>query len=161
MTHIAGGAYAGQLGDGGLAVNAFLNNAHDIVIDRGGNLFVADGWGSRVRRVDASTGIITTYAGTGSLTYSGENGLATAAGVPAPEALAFDATGNFYIADSFNAANDRIRKVSIHDGKITRVAGSSSGFSGDGGAATAAKVNGPLGIVVDGRGALYVADTGN
>ncbi len=114
---------------------------------------------NRIRKVSASTGIITTVAGNGSPDYSGDGGAATAAGLYYPYGVAVDAAGNLYIADT---VDNRIRKVSASTGIITTVAGNGSpGYSGDGGAATAAELYYPYGVAVDAAGNLYIADTGN
>jgi hypothetical protein len=103
-------------------------------------------------------GTITTVAGTGRPGFSGDNGPATQARLDYPLGLAFDGAGSLYIADSFNY---RVRKVSP-DGTITTVAGTGKpGFAGDGGKATAAQLDGPFSLVVDGAGDLFIADFGN
>ena len=102
--------------------------------------------------------IITTVAGTNSSGYSGDGGAAITAKLNGPNGVALDANGNLFIADY---GNNRIRKVDIN-GIITTVAGTnSSGYSGDGGAAITAKLNGPNGVALDTTGSLYIADTGN
>ena len=120
-----------------------------------GGLYIADGQGRRVRKVSVS-GIITTIAGNGQAGSSGDGGRATDARLQYPTAIAIDLAGNVYIADSH-----RVRQISS-DGVITSIAGSGErGYSGDGGPAARAQLNGPLGLVVDGRGVVYVSDTGN
>ena len=122
-----------------------------------GNLYIADSGNNRIRKVDTN-GIITTVAGKGGLGYSGDGGAATNAGLNTPYAVALDALGNLYIADS---GNNRIRKVDTN-GIITTVAGNGSyGYSGDGGAPTNASLHGPCGVALDALGNLYIADTSN
>jgi sugar lactone lactonase YvrE len=110
-----------------------------------------------VRKVDPF-GKITTVAGTGTKGFSGDGGPATAAQLYTPFGIAVDASGNLFIADTDNA---RVRKVSP-SGTITTVAGvGMNGFGGDGGAATAAQLNGPVAVAVDANGKLFIADYGN
>jgi len=103
------------------------------------------------------TGIITTVAGNGSMGYSGDNGAATSASLNKPYGVAVDSAGNIYIADLFNFV---IRKVAAGTGMITTVAGNgTSGYSGDNGAATSARLSGPTGVAVDSIGNMYIADS--
>jgi trimeric autotransporter adhesin len=152
---IAGTGAWGFSGDGGPATAAQFGYVSSAIVDGSGNTYVADYSNQRVRKIDAS-GIVTTFAGTGSWGFSGDGGAATAAKLYDPYGLAADAAGNIYIADY---GNNRVRKVDP-SGIITTVAGSSStgGFSGDGGAATAAKLYYPLGVALDGAGNLLIAD---
>jgi sugar lactone lactonase YvrE len=157
ITTVAGNGSTGDSGDGGPATGAQLNAPFGVAIDSGGNLFIAEHGGDRVRKVSAG-GIITTVAGNGSQGYSGDGGPATSAQLYNPGNVAVDANGNLYIADSLN---NRIRKVSA-GGIMTTVAGNGSqGYSGDGGRATSAQLYQPQGLTVDARGNLYIADTYN
>jgi uncharacterized protein (TIGR03437 family) len=118
-------------------------------------VYFTDAGNGRIRRI--SNGVITTVAGNGSSSNSGDNGLALNAGLGNIHGLAADSTGNLYIADS---GNHRIRKVS--NGVITTVAGNgTAGFSGDNGPATSAQLYNPLSVTVDSAGNLYIADSGN
>lgn len=144
-------------GDGGAATSASLTSPGGITFDASGNLYIADI--HSIRKV--SNGVITTVAGITAvgtpLRYDGDNGPATSAHLNGASSVAVDTAGNLYIADS---GNNRIRKVS--NGVITTVAGNgTAGFSGDGGPATSAQLNGPRAVAVDSAGNLYVADTGN
>ena len=104
-------------------------------------------------------GTIATPAGNGTQGYSGDSGLATAATLNAPIAVALDAAGNIYIVDQGNSV---VRKVNVSNGNITTIAGNgTAGYSGDGGQATAAELNGPSGVAIDSSGNLYIADAGN
>jgi sugar lactone lactonase YvrE len=162
ITTVAGNGALGFSGDGGPATSAKLYNPSDVAFDGAGNLYIADAFNNRVRKVDLS-GTITTVAGTGSKGFSGDGGPATSAQLNYPVALAFDGAGNLYIDDT---RNNRIRKVDP-SGTMTTFAGSggtgprNGGFSGDGGPATTAQLNSPLGVAVDGAGNLYIADTNN
>ena len=158
----AGSPNGGFAGDGGPALKAEINHPFGVALDKAGDLYVADTSNYRVRRVDAVTGVITTVAGNGTGGYSGDGGLAINAELYNPEGLAVDSAGNLYIAEQ---ANDDIRRVDAVTGVITTVAGtggaSNSGFSGDGGAATSAKLNAPVGVALDAAGNLYISDTSN
>jgi sugar lactone lactonase YvrE len=132
-------------------------------VDAHGNLFIADTLNSRVRKVSPQ-GVITTVAGNGSIRSSGDGGLATEAGILPFDGLAVDAGGNLFIGDDgapYNLSIHRVRKVGP-DGAITTVVGTGkAGFSGDGGKATAARLDTLTFLAVDTAGNLFVADTGN
>ncbi len=152
---VAGNGVGGFSGDGGPATAAQIYQPRDVAVDAAGNLFIADSSNARVRRVSPS-GVITTVAGNGVLGFSGDGGPATAAQFSYLIGIAVDAVGNIFIAD---ATNRRVRKVSL-SGVITTVAGigGGPGFSGDGGPATAAQMNAPVGVAVDAVGDIYIAD---
>ena len=142
-------------GDGGAAVTAQLRFPVGVALDGAGNLYIADRDNYRIRKV-GSSGNISTVAGDGTLGVGGDGGAATAAQVFSPSAVALDGAGNLYIA-----TDHRIRKVNAA-GVITTVAGNGTrGYGGDGGAATAAQLNLPLGVALDGAGNLYIADAFN
>jgi sugar lactone lactonase YvrE len=155
ITTVAGGGTNG-LGDGGLATAAQLSAPVGVAVDAAGDLFIADRDHSRVREVTPS-GTITTVAGNGTPGFSGDGGPATSAALSSPDAVTVDSFGDLFISDG----GTRVRRVSP-SGVITTVAGNGTfGFSGDGGPATAAQLNGPFGLAVDGSGDLFITDRDN
>ncbi|MGD0090750.1 MAG: Ig-like domain-containing protein, partial [Planctomycetota bacterium] len=160
ISTVAGqGGSSGYYGDGDLATNATLSEPASVAVDSTGNIYIADTGNYRVRKVDATTGIISTAAGNGSWGSSGDDGPATAASFYGLSGLALDSTGSLYIADSFN---NRVRKVDAATGIITTVAGDgTAGYRGDGAVATSARLSSPTGLAFDQAGNLYIADSGN
>jgi sugar lactone lactonase YvrE len=159
ISTVAGNGFTGFSGDGGPATSASMNNPAGVAVDGSGNLFIAEQNNMRVRKVNLSTGIIMTVAGNGFTGFSGDGGPATSASLGGPFGVAVDGSGNLFIA---NRGINRIRKVILSTGIITTVAGNGSlGFSGDGGPATSASLNDPLGVAVDGGGNLFITDRGN
>jgi sugar lactone lactonase YvrE len=158
ITTVAGNGVLGFEGDGGPATSARVNGPRGIAVDAAGNLFIADTNNSRVRKVAAGIGIITTVAGTGALGFSGDGGPATSALLNLPSGVAVDAAGNLLIADS---SNSRLRMVAAGTGIITTVAGSVYGFGGDGGPAVNAFLSLPYGVAIDTAGNLFIADYGD
>ena len=141
----------GHTGDGAIAT---LNVPLGIAVDATGNIYVADTFNNKIRMV-STTGIISNVAGTGAQGYSGDGANATAAELNAPYGVTVDATGNVYIADSYN---NRIRMVST-TGIISTVAGTrAQGYSGDGANATAAALFFPIDVTVDATGNIYITD---
>jgi sugar lactone lactonase YvrE len=152
-----GNGTSGFSGDGGPATSAMLSFPNGVAADKNGNLFIADSYNNRIRKV-SSNGIITTVAGNGWAGFGGDGGPATSAELWYPLGVAVDQDGNLFIADSHN---NRIRKVST-DGIITTVAGNGTfGFSGDGGPPTSAQLDYPSAIALDSSGNLFIADSGN
>jgi sugar lactone lactonase YvrE len=159
ITKVAGNGVQGFAGDNGAATAAELDSPAGIAVDEAGDIFIADSHNQRVREVAAATGVIATIAGTGVAGFSGDGGAATAARLDLPTALALDAAGDVYIADT---ANHRVRRIAAATGAIATVAGNGvEGYSGDGGAAIAASVDSPNGLALDAAGNLYIADTHN
>ena len=154
ITTVAGNGNVVTAGDGGPATGASFGQPIGVTLDSAGNLYLCDG--RRVRKVNTA-GIISTVAGTGVLGNSGDGGPATSAQLRGASGMAVDRAGNLYIAD---ISNQRIRKVDAA-GIISTIAGSTLGFSGDGGPSTAAKLTTPHDVVFDAMGNLYVSDTGN
>jgi len=157
ITTVAGTNTSGFSGDGGSATNAMLKNPWSVAVDASGDLFIADTLNNRIREV-APNGIISTVAGTNGAGFSGDGGSATNAQLKSPYDAAVGASGNLFIADT---SNNRIREVAPN-GVITTMTGTNaSGFAGDGGSATIAKLSSPHGLAVDASGNLFIADTSN
>ncbi|MBB1287184.1 T9SS type A sorting domain-containing protein [Flavisolibacter sp. BT320] len=158
ISTIAGTGTAGYSGDDGQATAAAINEPNSISLDASGNLYFADRGNSRIRKIHAADGTISTVAGNGTAGFGNDNVMATATALFYPNAVYVDASANIYIADGYN----RVRKVNAADGKIYRIAGSGfGGFSGDGGAPVAAALYSPWGMDMDGNGNLYIADANN
>jgi len=156
ISTVAGDGTRGFGGDGGPATSAQLNSPVAVAVSPSGDLFIADAGNHRIRRV--SGGTITTVAGTGLPTFSGDGGSAAQASLNVPMHLLFDAVGNLYVADS---GNNRVRRIDS-SGVITTVAGSGArGFSGDGGAALQARLNAPVALALHPDGTIVIADMGN
>ncbi len=160
ITTIAGiPGYNGYSGDGGPATAAELYGPIGIALDKSGYIYVADAQNVVIRKIDLSTGIISTVAGNHNGGYSGDGGSATSAELRNPLDVCLDAQGNFYISDDGNSV---VRMVNGTTGIITTVAGiGSGGYSGDGGLATLAELNSPTGVHIDPLGNLYITDDGN
>ena len=151
-TVVGSGSY-GFCGDGGPATDACLYFPSGVAIDDSGNLYVADLYNTRIRKVTKATGnIISTFAGDGQFGYSGDGGPATAAELYEPTGVAVDAHRNVYIADFYN---NRIRKVDTN-GIITTICGGSG--VGDGGSALDAVLSYPMNVSVDKSSNVYIAD---
>ncbi|NDC41789.1 MAG: T9SS C-terminal target domain-containing protein [Chitinophagia bacterium] len=156
ITTYAGTGTRGHSGDGGPATAAKLFAVGGMKTDTNCNLYFADNY--QVRKIDYSTGIITTIAGNGSAGYSGDGGPATSAATNFPQDVAVDQHGNVYFSD---VINERVRVIDS-SGTIHTILGTGiSGFSGDGGPATAAQVYSPRGVAFDLCGNLLIADNGN
>ena len=153
ISTIAGNGDLGYSGDGGPATSASLRNPIGIAVDALGNIYIADHANVRIRKVDTN-GVISTIAGNGNWSYSGDGGAATNASLWNPTGVTVDALGNIFIADG------NIRKVDT-SGVISTVAGNSNyGYSGDGGAATSASLDAE-GVILDAFGNIFIADAGN
>ncbi|GAB3690750.1 hypothetical protein GCM10027592_08230 [Spirosoma flavus] len=154
ISTVAGNGTLGFSGDGGLAINASMDNPNGVAVNASGSLFIIDNGNQRIRKVTPA-GSITTVAGNGSAGFSGDGGPATAASLNNPSGIAIDTGNNLFIADRYN---HRIRKVTPA-GSITTIAGNgSAGFSGDSGPALNARLNNPNDVSVDTSGTLYIAD---
>jgi trimeric autotransporter adhesin len=156
---IAGTGFAGYDQDGVSASSAKLNRPSGLALDKSGNVYIADQGNQRIRRVDVSTGIISTVAGTGVAGYNQDGVAAVTAELNQPSGVAIDASGNLYIADQ---GNNRVRGVDASTGTISTVAGTgAAGYDQDGVAATTAELNQPAAVTVDTSSDLYIADQGN
>ncbi|TWT57551.1 Virginiamycin B lyase [Thalassoglobus neptunius] len=156
---IAGTGKSGHSGDGGPAAQAQVGNPFGVEIGPDGALYVCEVDNHIVRRIDLSSGEISTVAGTGKKGYSGDGGLATEAKLNEPYEVRFDSHGDLYFVEMQNAV---VRKVDLDTGLISTVAGTGkTGFSGDGGQAVQAEMNRPHSISFDGQDKLYICDIGN
>ena len=154
ITTVAGNGEAGYSGDGGLALNATFKGITDVDIDALNNIYITGN--NVVRKVNATTGIITTVIGNGTAGFSGDGGLASQAQLYGPYSSALDSFGNIYITDRYNY---RIRRVDAITGIITTIAGTGvRGFSGDGGLAINANLGDPLGLTVNAAGTKIPMD---
>jgi sugar lactone lactonase YvrE len=182
ITSVAGNGTAGFGGDGGPATSASLDpygGGNDVALDPAGNLFIADTFNHRIRRVDAATGIITTVAGNGTAGFNGDGIPATSASLYDPYGVAVAVDGSLFIADGSNFRIRRvdaaIRRVAAATGIITTVAGNGictcclDGCPGgdpaddfrDGVPATSTSLGGPGGVALDVDGSLFIGDAGN
>ena len=157
ISTIAGNGTAGYSGDGGPATSAKLYYPCEIATDQSENIYVADSWNYRIRKI-AKSGIITTLAGNGNQGYAGDEGPAVSARLSEIFGVAVDTAENVYISDTYNNCIRKVNKTGI----ITTIAGNgTAGYSGDSSTATVAELNHPGGIAVDSAGCVYVADTNN
>ncbi len=154
---VAGTGQRGYSGDGGPATEAAFNEPYGIALDRGGNIYVADRHNHCVRRIDAASGIVTTFAGNGSAGYAGDGGPAARAGLFEPNGLGLDpAEQRLFIAD---VADNRVRAVDLARGTIATFAGTGEGaHTGDGGPAEAAAVWGARAVKVAADGRVYILE---
>lgn len=161
---IAGTGVWGSEGDGGLATDAQITRPQDMAFGPDGNLYIADSFSNRIRRI-GSDGVITTVAGSGERGFSGDGGLATEAKLDSPHGISLGSDGSLYIADTHN---HRIRRVSP-DGFISTVAGSGpinywnlkGAYAGDDGLAINARLDRPFDVKVSSDGMIYISDTYN
>ena len=157
ITTVAGNGSAGFSGDLNYATSAQIDGPNDVAVDAAGNIYIADQNNNRIRMVNTA-GAINTIAGNATSGYSGDGGPATAASLYQPDAVAVDAAGNVYIADTYN---NRVRMINTA-GIITTIAGNGvNAYSGDGSPATSASLSSPNGLAFDAAGNLYISDSGN
>ena len=160
ITTVAGNGSVGYNGDGISATTANVSYPWGIAVNAAGDLFIAEHAHNRIRKVAASTGLISTYAGTGASGSSGDGGPATQGTIASVVGMGIDAAGNVYFAQN---SSNIIRVVTAATGVISTAAGvhAPGGYSGDGGLATEALLNMPFDVDVDPLGILYIADSGN
>jgi sugar lactone lactonase YvrE len=163
INNFAGTGVAGALGDGSSATGAQLSAPRQVATDLSGNVYIADSGNNKIRLVNSSSGIITTFAGTGTAGALGDGGSASAAQFNAPSGLAFDAVNNLlYISDT---GNNRVRRISLGNNNVIQTVVNqtpgTAGFSGNGNSALTAQVNSPQGLALDGTGNMFIADSGN
>ena len=144
------------------ALYTALSAPGGVALDSAGDRFIADTDNNVIEEISALTGAITVVAGDGTAGYSGDGGKAVEAELSGPSVVVLDSSNDLYIADT---GNNLIREVKLGTGIISTFAGTyndgTGGYSGDGGLATDAELNGPSGIALDGSGNLYIADTNN
>lgn len=158
ISTVAGTGEQGFSGDGGPAMKAQIDNPYGVVRGPDGALWFCEYTGQRIRRI-AVDGTISTFAGNGNKGYSGDGGPALEATFNLPHELRFDAAGNLFVTDM---ANHVIRRIDVQTGVISTIAGNHQrGYSGDGGAATAASLNSPHSLQFGPDGSLYICDIGN
>jgi sugar lactone lactonase YvrE len=177
ITTVAGGGKCGSIssyrycGDGGLATSAELSSPGGIAVDGNGNLYIADTGNNAIRRVDATTNVITSVAGVqycyatyeciGRDGSSGDGGAATAAELGEPGGVAIDVAGDIFIADT---GNSKIREIAFANGIINTVVGTGDGCPGqtdslgDGCPAIDGGISSPLALAFDTTGNLYISD---
>ena len=157
ITTAVGTGEKGFAGDGGPAAQAMLNGPFDLAFDPAGNLYFADTFNHRIRRVDSRSGIITTIAGSGDAGYSGDGGPALEAALNEPYGVVVDRAGNVYTADRKNAC---VRRIDAASRSIATFAGTGTpGYSGDGGPAARAALTEPNGLAFDAdERRLFIAD---
>jgi streptogramin lyase len=158
ISTVAGtGGKLGFGGDGGLATAALFNQPHSIQLDKEGNLYICDIVNHRVRRVDAKTGIVTTFAGTGGKEPTPDGAKFAAAPLRGPRAIDFDRDGNLWLA---LREGNAVYKLDLKAGTLQHIAGTGkTGFTGNGGPAKAATLSGPKGISIAPDGRVFLADT--
>lgn len=159
LSVVAGTGQKGDAGDNGPGREARFNGMHSLALDKSGNIFVADTWNSRVRRIDAGTGVVRTFAGTGKRGFGGDDGAALEANFGNVYCVAFDSgRQNLFLAD---LDNRRIRAVNMASGAVRTVAGNGAkGIPADGDRAAHSPLVDPRAVAVDSRGNVYVLERG-
>lgn len=157
ITTLAGTGRPGFSGDGSAATNAQLNQPHSIQLDASDNLYICDIANHRIRRVDANTGLITTFAGTGGRGVTPDGAKISGTPLHGPRALDFDKEGNLWLA---LREGNAVFKLDLRAGTLHHMAGNGKkGFTGNGGPAKEASLSGPKGLALDQDGNVYLADT--
>ena len=156
ISTVGGSGSPGYSGDGSLATEAMLNGPSGVYVTHNEDIYISEYYNNCIRKIDHSSGIITTIAGTGTSGYSGDNGPAVNALLSAPMNLYGDLDGNIVFVDSWNSV---IRKIDLNTGVISRVAGTGvNGYSGDGGLATDANIRVPTGLFINRQGDTYFTE---
>ena len=159
QTDFAGTGVATCAGDGGAAVATSLRYAHDVAVGVDGDVYIVEQNCFKIRKVDVTTGVISTVAGDGNSGNTGDGGAATAARLNDPRGIALDESDNVYISV---AGGEKLRKIDATTGNISTFAGTgATGNSGDGGNALLATMEYPVGVVVDCEGSVYFYDGNN
>jgi streptogramin lyase len=160
ISTLAGNGTSGYSGDGGKATSAQLSEPHSLGFDRKGDLYIADVRNHRVRKVDLKSGVITTLVGNGKREPTPDGAkVAVETPVSGPRALDFGPDGMLWLA---LREGNAVLRVDLERGTIRQIAGTGQkGFTGDGGPAKTATLNGPKGISVSAKGDVYVVDTEN
>lgn len=157
ISTIAGNGQPGFAGDGGAAIGVRFNQPHSLQLDRAGNIFICDIGNHRIRRIDARSGIVTTFAGTGAKQSTPDGAKFAIAPLHGPRALDFDRQGNLWLA---LREGNSVYRLDLSAGTIHHVAGTGKkGFTGNGGPAKAATLSGPKGLSIGPDGNVYLADT--
>jgi trimeric autotransporter adhesin len=152
---VAGNGGEGYSGDNQIATESELYLPQEAVVDDSGNIYIADEYNNRVRKVSITTGLISTIAGGG--TSFGDGGLAINSQMSLPTCVAADDSGNVYIVD-----DNRVRKITKSTGIINTIAGNSTyGYGGDGGPSTSSELKFPLDVALDDSANVYISDMGN
>jgi sugar lactone lactonase YvrE len=157
VTTVAGSGREGSGGDDGPAALAEFNGPHSLAVTKSGDIFVADTWNNRVRKIDARSGRITNLAGTGRKGFSGDGGPATQADFGGIYCLALDEAGQVLVLADLD--NRRIRQVDLKTGIVSTVAGNGTrGVPVDGAVARSAPLVDPRAVALDGHGNLYILE---
>ncbi|MCA9073850.1 MAG: hypothetical protein KDA93_02370 [Planctomycetaceae bacterium] len=157
ISTVAGSGKQGFSGDGGPATDAQLNRPHSITLESEGNIYICDIGNHRVRRVDADTGLITTFAGTGDQAKTPDGASITGTPLNGPRALDFDGDHNLYLA---LREGNAVYRLDLSTSTLHHLAGTGvKGYTGDGGPAKSAELSGPKGIAIGPDGDIYLADT--
>lgn len=159
LTTIAGTGMKGEAGDGGPATKAQFNGIHNLALAPNGDIYLADTWNCRIRKIDAKTGVVTTVAGTGEKGYGGDGGPAVAAKLGGIYCATFDPKGErLYLADLHNL---RVRVIELQTGLIKLVAGNGKkGVPADGSPAVDSPLSDPRAVVADRQGNVYIIERG-
>ena len=156
ITTVAGTGVSGYSGDGGPATLSTMDNLYSLSVDTNGDIYIVDRYNAAIRKVDRSSGIITTVAGTGVPGYSGDGGPGTQAQMKEPNDCFLDRNGGLLIAD---IQDQRIRRLDLKTGIISTFAGNGEKLrNGDGRPATEASIMGPRAVCMDNLGNTYIAE---